>query len=198
VSNVTGIVNYGVAGNIFSVKKTIERAGGKTLIIDQPNDFKKVDRIVLPGVGSFVSGMNELINNGFVEPIVSFEKPILGICLGMQLFSNMGFEYGETKGLGLIDAEVRIINTNEVLPHVGFNKIDLIRENTLLKGISKNDFYFMHSYEVVNFDNAISSSIYGNYKFISSIEQDNIFGVQFHPEKSREPGIQLFRNFISL
>ncbi|MDC0466402.1 imidazole glycerol phosphate synthase subunit HisH [Gammaproteobacteria bacterium] len=198
MSNVIGIVNYGIAGNIHSIEKAVKKAGAKTLIINKSEDFNKVDKLVLPGVGSFKDAMKELINDGFIDAINKNTKPILGICLGMQILSTVGFEYGQTKGFNLINAEVRPMLVDAKVPHVGFNTIEVLNTNKIIKGLEKEEFYFMHSYEVVNYTNIVSLTEYAGHKFVSSIQKDNIYGVQFHPEKSRDAGIQLLRNFINL
>jgi len=128
----------------------------------------------------------------------STTKPILGICLGMQILSTLGFEYGKTKGLNFIEAEVKPILVDAKVPHVGFNTIELINSNEVLKGLENEEFYFMHSYEVVNYTNISSLTEYSGHKFVSSIQKNNVYGVQFHPEKSRDAGIKLFSNFINL
>jgi len=120
MSNIIGIVNYGIAGNIHSIKKAIEKAGAKTLIINSPEQFFEVSKIVLPGVGSFKGAMEELDNDGFLEPLKTNTKPILGVCLGMQILATIGYEYGKTRGLGLIEAEVRPIHIDAKVPHVGW------------------------------------------------------------------------------
>ena len=193
-----GIINYGIAGNVYSIKKAVEKAGGTAFYINSCDDFNQAEKIIIPGVGSFRDAMNELKKNNFIEAIKNYEKPILGICLGMQILSTVGIEFGKTKGLDIIDAEVRLLRTDAVIPHLGFNKINVLKSNKLLKGLEKEEFYFMHSYEVVNTKNIISKTHYMDYSFISSIQIDNIYGVQFHPEKSREAGIRLFKNFIKL
>ena len=198
MSNLIGVVNYGVAGNIHSIKKTIEKAGGESIVINKPDQFNNVDKIILPGVGSFKGAMQELKNDGFLEQLGKNKKPILGICLGMQILSTIGFEYGKTKGLNFIQAEVRPILVDAKVPHVGFNTIDIVSENELLNGLEDEEFYFMHSFEVVNYTDIASLTQYGDHKFVSSIQKDNIYGVQFHPEKSREAGIQLLKNFINI
>jgi len=198
MSNLIGIVNYGVAGNIHSIKKAIEKVKGNVIIIDSPEDFSRVDKLVIPGVGSFKGAMQELNDDKFINAIINFDNPVLGICLGMQIMAKFGFEYGKTKGLGLIDAEVKLIVCEDKIPHVGFNNINVLKENKLLKGLEDDEFYFMHSYEIINHDNVVSTSTYSNYEFISSVQKDNFFGVQFHPEKSREAGLNLFKNFIEL
>jgi len=200
MSDIVGVVNYGIAGNIHSIKKAIEKAGGKVKIINDKEDFKNVSHIVIPGVGSFKDAMKELQNDDLLD-ILRKEiqlKPTLGICLGMQILSTLGFEYGKTEGLDVIKAEVKPMIVDAKVPHVGFNKIDVVKSNELLKGLEEEEFYFMHSYEAVNYTNIISLTDYAGHKFVSSIQKENIYGVQFHPEKSREPGIKLFKNFIGL
>ncbi len=198
MNNLIGIVNYGIAGNIHSVKKAIEKAGGNTLVINTPTDFDLVDKVVIPGVGSFKDAMQELSNDGFIEPLKFFNKPILGICLGMQILANLGFEYGKTKGLGLVDAEVKLILCDGKIPHMGFNKIQVVNPNILLDGLEEKEFYFMHSYEMVNYTNISALTEYRGHSIVSAICKNNLYGVQFHPEKSREAGIQLLSNFIKL
>jgi glutamine amidotransferase len=198
MSNIIGIVNYGIAGNIHSVKKAIEKAGGDTLVVNSPSDFDLVDKIVIPGVGSFKDAMHELKKDGFIDSLKEFKKPILGICLGMQILAELGFEFGKTQGLCLLNAEVKPILCDEKIPHMGFNRIRVINTNKVLEGIKDEEFYFMHSYEVVNYTDIAALTKYGNHSFISAIHKDNLYGVQFHPEKSRDAGIKLLSNFIEL
>ncbi len=198
MSNIIGIVNYGIAGNIHSIEKAIKAAGGQTIVINKPELFDDVDKLVLPGVGSFKDAMQELENDGFLELLKNNTKPILGICLGMQILSTLGFEYGTTKGLNFIQAEVKPILVDAKVPHVGFNTIKIVNNNEMLQGLEGEEFYFMHSYEVVNYTDISSLSEYAGHKFVSSIKKENIYGVQFHPEKSRDAGIKLFKNFINL
>jgi len=198
MSNSIGIVNYGIAGNIYSVQKSLEKAGGNTVIINNASDFNLVDKVVIPGVGSFKDAMQELHNDGFIKPLKEYSKPILGICLGMQILAKLGLEYGETEGLSLLDAEVKPIQCNGKVPHMGFNKIQTVGSNILLDGVENEEFYFMHSYEVVNYTNIIALTEYENHSFVSAIHKNNLYGVQFHPEKSREAGIRLLSNFIKL
>jgi len=198
MSNIIGIVNYGTAGNIHSVKKAIEKAGGHTVVINTPSDFDQVNKIVIPGVGSFKDAMQELNKDGFIESLKKTSKPMLGICLGMQILSRLGFEYGKTEGLGLIDAEVKPIQCDGKIPHMGFNRIQVVNYNPLLNGLEKEEFYFMHSYEMVNYTDISSLTTYKDHSFVSAVCRDNLYGVQFHPEKSREPGIRLLANFVAL
>ncbi len=200
MSNVIGIVNYGVAGNIHSIKKAVEKAGGQVRVLNEVNDFSKVDKLILPGVGSFKDAMQELEKGGFISPLeeVMRSLPTLGICLGMQILASVGFEYGKTKGLGVVHAEVKPMLVDADVPHMGFNSIDVIKPNQLLKGLDNEQFYFMHSYEMVNYTDISALTEYADHQFVSAIHMEHIFGVQFHPEKSREAGIALFENFVGL
>jgi len=200
MANITGVVNYGVAGNIHSIKKAIEAAGGTVRVIDSANEFERVDRVVIPGVGSFKDAMTELTNVGYIEAInkTLVEKPVLGICLGMQILATLGFEYGKRKGLGAIQAEVKPIQVNAVVPHMGFNKLDVVVPNSILSGIENEEFYFMHSFEMVNYTDVAALTDYAGHRFVSAVRRGNVHGVQFHPEKSRDAGIRLFSNFLAL
>lgn len=198
MNSIVGVVRYGTAGNIYSIVKAIEKANGTVKIIEESADIDSVDRIVLPGVGSFFDGMKELKERGLIDALLLTKKPVLGICLGMQILSKVGFEYGRTSGLGLINAEVKKIVCDGPVPHVGFNHINIVDENSLLKGLESELFYFMHSFEVVNYTNILALTKYVGHEFVSAVQKDNFYGVQFHPEKSREAGIKLFENFLSI
>jgi len=200
MSSVIGLINYGIAGNIYSIKKAIEKAGGTVKVVNNQDELNSVDKIVIPGIGSFKDAMNELEQRELIESLKKAiqKKPTLGICLGMQILSTLGFEYGKTKGLNLIKAEVKPMLVDAKVPHMGFNNIEVVKSNQLLKGLENEEFYFMHSFEVVNYTEIVSLTDYAGHKFVSSIQKDNIYGVQFHPEKSREAGINLFKNFIEL
>lgn len=200
MSKNVGIINYGVAGNIQSIKKALEKAGAHTTIVESPKQLASVEKIVLPGVGSFVDAMKELECDELLSPLkeAMLEKPTLGICLGMQILSRVGFEYGTTSGLGIFNAEVKPMLCDAAVPHMGFNKIKTQCDNALLKGLDDVDFYFMHSYEVVNYRNILALTTYAQHEFVSAIAKGHIYGVQFHPEKSRDAGIELFKNFIQI
>lgn len=200
MSNIIGLINYGIAGNIHSIKKAIEKAGGSVKIVNNEEELNIVDKIVIPGVGSFKDAMNELEKDKLLEPLKQAikTKPTLGICLGMQILASLGFEYGKTQGLDAIKAEVKPMLVDAKVPHMGFNTIDVVKSNPLLNGLENEEFYFMHSYEVVNYTEIASLTDYSGHKFVSSVQKNNIYGVQFHPEKSREAGIKLFKNFIEL
>lgn len=198
---VVGVINYGTAGNTFSIHKALEAVGGKAKPLNHESDFKDIDKIILPGVGSFADGMSALNAQGLRDKICSEVvkgTPTLGICLGMQILSNIGFESGETEGLSLIDAEVRKVSCKAVVPHMGFNGVKIIRDNPLFAGIGEDDrFYFMHSYEVCNYTDVLSLSTYGAHTFVSAVGKANLFGVQFHPEKSRDSGLKVVSNFVN-
>ena len=198
MGNVIGVVKYGIAGNIFSVKRAMDDAGGQTTVINKPEDFALVDKIVIPGVGSFKESMREIEASGFGEKIINFQGPVLGICVGMQILSRLGFEFGLTRGLNLLEAEVKLIECDGEIPHVGFNRINVVRSNALLKGLEDQEFYFMHSYEVVNYTDVAALTEYNGHNFVSSIHCGQLYCVQFHPEKSRDAGLKLLKNFVRL
>jgi len=199
MSTTVGLVSFGVSGNIYSVRKALEQTGATVKIIKSKDDFKSLDKIVLPGVGSFKEAME---NFGDFKTIVHdqiLEHPTLGICLGMQIFSKIGYEFGETPGLNLIDAEVKKMEVKCKVPHLGWGKLSIVEKSPLLNGITQKDnFYFMHSYEVVNYTDVVALTNYCNHKFVSVIQKKELFGVQFHPEKSREAGIAVLKNFVKL
>lgn len=199
------IVDYGM-GNLASVKRAIEECGGDAFISNDPEDILGTTHIVLPGVGSYADGMNNLQKSGWIQPINKFVNdglPLLGICLGMQLLATKGFENGETEGLGLIPGEVRRLSATsleEKIPHVGWNEIFYEQEELLFHSIpSGTDFYFVHSYHFVPLqaDSILTTTPYCG-KFVSSVQLGNIMGVQFHPEKSSQYGFQLLHNFLSI
>ncbi|MDO9305938.1 MAG: imidazole glycerol phosphate synthase subunit HisH [Sulfuricurvum sp.] len=200
MSNTIGLINYGLAGNTHSIKKAIEKAGGTVKIINTQEEFESIDKIVIPGVGTFKDAMKELESDELLEALRNAikTKPTLGICLGMQILSTVGFEYGKSEGLNAIQAEVKPMLVDAKVPHMGFNRIDVVKQNQLLAGLENEEFYFMHSYEMVNYTNIIALTDYAGHKFVSAIQKENLYGVQFHPEKSREAGIKLFKNFIEL
>ena len=198
MSQVIGLINYKTAGNIHSVHKALLAAGAEVILVDSPSQLNQINKLVLPGVGSYREAMQELDEQGFIKALKEWDKPILGICVGMQVLGSLGFEHGLTKGLSILDGEVKPMICNGKVPHVGFNSVELVKESVLFRGIEKSYFYFMHSYEMVNYLDIISLTEYAGHKFVSAVENGNVYGVQFHPEKSREAGIQLFKNFLTV
>lgn len=200
-----GIANYGI-GNLASVQNAIKKLGEKSIITQDPQNLKSFDRLILPGVGAFGDAMQNLKNSGMQEAILEFAKsgkPLLGICLGMQLLFQKSYEFGEHLGLGLLEGEVVCFKTekleaNQKIPHMGWNLVAKHKESPLLNGLQSPFYlYFVHSYYIQNLDNAVGISQYG-VKFASIIQKDNIFGIQPHPEKSHNLGLRILQNFINL
>ncbi|NOH96097.1 imidazole glycerol phosphate synthase subunit HisH [Vibrio sp. 99-70-13A1] len=200
------IVDYGM-GNIGSVTRAISACGFKSTIASTAEDILQADKIILPGVGSYTKAMAELRSRGLEEAIIESavedDIPVLGICLGMQILSTLGHEHGETKGLGLIPGEVIRLTPQNALarvPHVGWNSVEILSPSPLFDGIpSGSDFYFVHSYHYQADDasNVLASTEHGG-QFTCAVQKDNIFGMQFHPEKSQKLGLKLLQNFLEL
>jgi glutamine amidotransferase len=207
--NVT-IVDYN-SGNIRSVINSFKETAVDNVKIEVTADLNKIkssDKIVLPGQGSFKSCVEALNNiNGLVETLNDFainkKKPLLGICVGLQMFADVGYEEIETKGLGWISGKVSKIDNHNgkyKLPHIGWNQINILKESKIFKDIKNNShMYFVHSYEFVPEDKeVISATTEYSSNIVCSIEKENIFGTQFHPEKSDKIGLKIIYNFINL
>ena len=207
--NVT-IVDYN-SGNISSVINSFKEVAKDKVKIEVTSDLTKIkssDKLVLPGQGSFKSCVDALNSiNGLVDALNEFainnKKPLLGICVGLQMFADMGYEETETKGLGWISGKVsKIDNQNKKykLPHTGWNQIKIVKDSKIFKDIENNShMYFVHSYEFIPEDkNVISATTDYSSNIVCSVEKENIFGTQFHPEKSDKMGLQIIQNFISL
>lgn len=199
------IVDYGM-GNLRSVSRALEEIGASFVISSNPATTPKVAGILVPGVGSFAEGMQNLTKSGMAEYIRAAVQdehvPVLGICLGMQLLATSGFEGGETAGLDLIPGEVRLMNRlpGERLPHVGWNEVAMVRPDALLATVpALSDFYFVHSYvyNPVASEDVIAWTPYGG-RFPSVIGRGIVRGVQFHPERSSKPGFQVLKNFVAI
>ena len=201
-----GIVDYGM-GNLMSVYNALEYIGEDVEICHNPNNLINMSHIILPGVGSFEKSMSSIVNKGFYEIlnnlVVKEKRPILGICLGMQIMAKKGFEGGECKGFGWLNSEVIRIDGNQDLkvPHIGWNSVDICNEKPLImSGLPDNpEFYYAHSYYMKCKENGIvlATSDYGQ-KITSIVQHENIFGVQFHPEKSQDNGLKLLENFAKV
>jgi glutamine amidotransferase len=201
-----GIIDY-QAGNLRNVQKVVERLGHESHIISKKNSFDNYSGIILPGVGSFKKGMDYLKKSGlfdFIKLLVLEKRvPILGICLGMHLLASEGDEGGFSEGLNLLPMKVKkfdILKSKEKIPHMGWNNIFLNEEKSIiLDGIPNNaDFYFAHSYHVSIEENDYVTALCNYiYDFPATIEKDNIFAAQFHPEKSQLYGYQLLKNFLN-
>ena len=202
------IVDYGM-GNIFSVQKKLLQENITVTVSSEPQDISQADKIILLGVGHFNKAMDNLIDLNLIEPLNEFaliqKKPILGICLGMQLMAMSSEEgIGSNHGLGWVDASVKKFQTDDFkrfkIPHMGWNTINSLKKSALMKNISfEDEFYFVHSFFMEpNDPNLMLNETIYIEKFCSGIEKENIFGVQYHPEKSHDAGQTLLKNFIAI
>jgi len=204
------IIDYN-SGNISSVINSFKKVAPKKINIEVTSDLEKIkfsDKVVLPGQGSFkncvdaLNSIDGLVDN-LNELVMNNKKPLLGICVGLQMFADIGYEETKTKGLGWISGKVSKIdnkNGKYKLPHIGWNQINIIKESKIFKDIeNKSHMYFVHSYEFVPDDkNVISATTDYSSNIVCSVEKENIFGTQFHPEKSDKIGLQIIKNFINL
>ncbi|MFV0480744.1 MAG: imidazole glycerol phosphate synthase subunit HisH [Campylobacteraceae bacterium] len=194
-------------GNLQSVINALEVVGEKAVLVEDPSKLKNYPKAILPGVGAFGDAMDFLKQSGMQEATLEFAKsgkPLLGICLGMQLLFEKSYEFKETNGLGLIEGEVILFDKtkfseNLKIPHMGWNTLHVRKNSKLLKDI-KNDIYlyFVHSYHAVTNEKYVTGSTNYGYEFASMVEKDNIFGFQPHPEKSHENGLKILKNFAEL
>jgi len=193
------IIDYG-AGNIKSLQFALNKIGKESVLTTDPETIRQASSLIVPGVGAFKDAMdalNELQLSNVIIKEAQAGKPILGICLGMQLFYEKSFEDGNWDGLGLIQGEVGKITSDVKVPHMGWNTLTQHGENPLFKGISDNAYvYFVHSYAVQSFkeESLIGSTQYGGL-IPAIVQKDNIVGMQFHPEKSGAIGVQLLKNY---
>ncbi len=207
--NVT-IVDYN-SGNISSVINSFKEVVKNKVKIEVTSDLNKIkssDKLVLPGQGSFkscVDALNKIngLTDSLNEFVINNKKPLLGICVGLQMFADIGYEEIETKGLGWISGKVSKIDNQDgkfKLPHIGWNQINIIKDSKIFQNIENNShMYFVHSYEFVpNEKNVISATTNYSSNIVCSVEKENIFGTQFHPEKSDKIGLQVIKNFINL
>lgn len=197
-----GIVDYG-RGNLRSVEKALEKVGFEAKIMTTPQDLPTVDGVILPGVGAFADAMEALKRGEWIDPIIQFAcsgRPFLGICLGMQVLFEVGEEHGEHAGLGILAGRVVKFPPGGKIPHMGWNSVSLIQSSRLLEGIpNESYFYFVHSFYVLPTDqrDVLATSDYG-VVFPAVVGKDNVWGAQFHPEKSSPWGLQLLSNFGKL
>ena len=206
------VIDYGL-GNIFSIANALSYCGSEMLFTSSANEVVNAKGIILPGVGAFKDGMNGLRKKGLINALKEFaqsDRPFLGICLGMQMMLDVSEEFGEHEGLGMISGRiVPIPKTSEdglphKIPHIGWNCIEKLKggrswEETILKNISpKTEFYFIHSFTAVphNEEYRLADTFYNGIKLSAVIAKGNLYGCQFHPEKSGEAGLKIIRNFI--
>ena len=199
------IVDYGM-GNIYSISKKLKGENIKVIVSNDSNVILNSDKIILPGVGHFAKAIQNLQKLNLItslnEAVLINKKPILGICLGLQLMTKKS-EEGSANGLGWFDAEVQKFNIKNPfinkVPHTGWNKITVNKTSRIMTNINDEDeFYFVHSYHVVSDSKDILNTTDYEYNFVSALEKDNIFGVQYHPEKSHDSGKKIFKNFLDL
>lgn len=200
------IADYGV-GNLFSLKSSFEYIGKKTIVTSDKGQIKSADRIILPGVGAFGDAAEKLSESGLGELIIEEArngKPIMGICLGMQLLFDKSYEYGEHKGLGLIKGEIRpiaeVVPRKYKIPHIGWNKLHFTKEKSrLFRYINEGDYvYFVHSYYGTGCkDSLLATTEYGA-ELTAAVGKKNVFGCQFHPEKSGDTGLKILKAFAEI
>ena len=199
------IIEYGV-GNLYSLNSSFSKIGEEVIVTKDIRELRKADKLLLPGVGAFGDAAEKLRRTGLADEIIAQTKagkPLLGICLGMQLLFERGFEYGEHKGLGLIPGSVRpitdVIPEGYKMPHMGWNKLDIKKESKLLKNIKKDDHvYFVHSYFATECEeHTIATAEYGA-DLTAVVEKGNVFGCQFHPEKSGDVGLEILKAFSEM
>ncbi len=199
------IIDYGV-GNLFSLRSSLREIGAEALVSSDEAEIAAADRIILPGVGAFEDAARKLRESG-MEALVKREaaagKPLLGICLGMQLMFDRSYEYGEHEGLGLIHGSVRpiadVIPTGYKIPHIGWNSLRFVKESPLFKYSKENDYvYFVHSYYAAECDESTLAVTEYGADLTASAANGNVYGCQFHPEKSGNTGLNILRAFMEL
>ena len=196
------IIDYG-AGNLFSVQNALNYLQIENKITANPADLADADGIILPGVGAFRDAMTMLNESGFTEAIkvqAAAGKPILGICLGMQMLFEKGYEFGDTDGLGLIPGNVVLIDGGGLkIPHMGWNDLTVLNDCPLSADVADGDYvYYVHSYRADTSDEYISCYTMYNEKIPGLVYRDNVYGAQFHPEKSGQVGMNILKNFAKL
>ncbi|GFM38112.1 imidazole glycerol phosphate synthase subunit HisH [Desulfovibrio psychrotolerans] len=209
--NTVHIIDYGI-GNIFNIRRAVADAGGNPVLTSRPEDLAAADKVILPGVGAFGNAMQSLALNGMDEAIKTFVtsgKPLLGICLGMQLLFSRSDEFGDHTGLDLVPGSVERlpITDGSKLPHIGWSKLLCPTEEAtawnegLFKGLTMESYaYFVHSFAAkpLSPEHVLSYSSYGHSLFCSTVSRDNVWGCQFHPELSFNTGKAIFQNFLAV
>jgi glutamine amidotransferase len=202
---IVALIDYGLC-NLDSVSRAVEECGGRPVVTERPEDVVVADRVILPGVGAFPEAMANLRKSGLQEAlhkrVVEDGRPFLGICLGMQLMAHRGLEGRATEGLGWIKGEVRRLTPgpDARVPHIGWNEVVSVQQDPLFAGIpAAADFYFVHSYALWPTDPGctIGETSYGDQQVVTAVRLRNMWGVQFHPEKSQRVGFHILRNFLA-
>lgn len=199
------IIDYGV-GNLFSLKSSLESVGADAVVTGDEAVIKSADKIVLPGVGAFRDAADKLKKthmDDVVHEMAQRGKPLLGICLGMQLLFEKSYEYGEYDGLGLLKGNIRpiadVIPKNLSIPHIGWNSLDIKKTSPLYENVDNGEYvYFVHSYYAADCDECVTATADYGAPLTASVEHENVFGCQFHPEKSGKTGMKILKAFCSL
>ena len=196
--NMIAIIDYGM-GNLRSVQKAFEYLGMEAVITEEIEVMQKADKVVLPGVGAFKDAMETIRKKGidsFLWETVKQQKPLLGICLGMQMFFEKSYEYGEHKGLGILQGEIKRLPDGVKVPHMGWNSLDIKKKMPLFEGLSQESYvYFVHSYYLQTEADIVSATTYYGKEIQVAAQKDKVFALQFHPEKSGEVGLKILKNF---
>ena len=199
------IIDYGV-GNLFSLQSSFAAIGQEAVVTSDPEVIAKADRLILPGVGAFEDAANKLRATGMADVIkreTAAGKPLMGICLGMQLLFDKSYEYGEHEGLGLIHGNVRpiadVIDKELKIPHIGWNRLIVKRQSPLFRYLNDGDcVYFVHSYYAADCDDSVTAVAEYSAELTASVERGNVYGCQFHPEKSGDVGLKILKAFCEI
>ena len=199
------IIDYGV-GNLFSLKSSFAAIGEEAVVTSDAAVISRADRLILPGVGAFEDAAKKLSDSGMAEVVkreAQSGKPIMGICLGMQLLFEKSYEYGEHEGLGLIGGSVRpiadVIDKELKIPHIGWNRLIVKKQSPLFKYLSDGDcVYFVHSYYATDCEDAVTATAEYSAELTASVEKGNVYGCQFHPEKSGDVGLKILKAFCEI
>ncbi len=198
----TAIIDYGV-GNLFSLASSLRAIGAESVVTNDPEKIRSSDRIILPGVGAFGDAADKLAETGLGEIVreqARAGKPLLGICLGMQLLFEKSFEFGEHEGLGLLKGSVRpiseVIPSEYKIPHIGWNALQILKDSPVLRYVRNGDYvYFVHSYHATGCGGSLAAVTDYGAELCAAVSENNVFGCQFHPEKSGEVGLSILRAF---
>ncbi len=200
------LIDYNM-GNLQSVINAFNKIGKKVEVVSSPDKLREFDKIILPGVGAFRDAMEHLNSSGLQEAINDFSKsgkPLLGICLGMQLLFENSKEFGDTKGLGLIEGRVEAFDKSKFkerlkIPHMGWNTLHIEKKSKLFDGLKEDIYlYFVHSFHAICRDEFVIGKTDYGYSFVSAVEKENIYGFQPHPEKSHKNGLKILENFVNI
>ena len=196
-----GVIDYGM-GNLGSISNVLSYIGVDYIISSDTKELEKADKLILPGVGAFkdaITLIREKKIDTFIENSVKRKIPLLGICLGMQLLFDSSSEYGYHKGLSILQGDIVKFNTDKKIPHMGWNKLNIMKKEPLFKGLNSDIYvYFVHSYHLTTSQDIVSATTNYGGNIQVAAQKDNVFALQFHPEKSGDVGITILRNFVSL